>query len=684
MIGKLRKLKGRSFAEIMDRGRQRSFVIAERLGLSSQTKLLSDARFFSLIKSAMHDVTASGLLEYFRSGQAPSFNRSFDDPDATVSSLLQRFLQEEVAIIKRADRIREGYFDLLGYENLFFASKIPNWHFDPISKKTSPMIHWSQIDETRSEQTGDKKIIWELNRHQYFTTLGRAYWITKDEKYAATFVAHLEDWMANNPPKVGLNWLSSLEIAFRSISWLWALHFFRNSPKLTPEVYVRMLKFLYPNGRHIEAYLSTYSSPNTHQTGEALGLYFLGTFLPELKDAERWKNLGYEILMNALDFQVRPDGVYCEQTSQYHRYTTDFYLSLMILRKNEGLEIDRKHHDKLRQLLEFMMCIIQPNGETPLLGDDDGGRLHFLDERAFADFRSTLAIGAVLFDAASFKFAAKDASAELLWLMGPDGLKKYDEITPIQPKETAKAFNAGGFYTFRSSWDDSSNYLLIDCGEHGFLKGGHAHADALHFVLSVNGRPVFIDAGTYNYTADAEARELFRSTAAHNCLTVNGESSSIPDGPFSWRTAAKAKMLEWTHENSNRKFRGTHDGFERFGVSYERGIEYNSAGIVTVNDDILCSSSNSYEVNFILSPDIEAEIADDQRPLIRAKEGKNLLLTIDTKLVSCGDADSGSWHIEPFSVSPRYGSLIDSTKLVFKIKARGDLSIRNKITLVRK
>ncbi|MGB7210832.1 MAG: heparinase II/III family protein, partial [Pyrinomonadaceae bacterium] len=229
MIGKLRKLKGRSFAEIIDRGRQSASVIAERLGASSLTKLLSDARFFSLIKSAMLEVTSAELLENFRSGQAPRFYRSFDDPDATVSMLRKSFPQEEAAIIKRADRIREGYFDLLGYENLFFESKIPNWHFDPISKRQSPMVHWSQIDETSSEQAGDKKIVWELNRHQYFSTLGRAYWLTKDEKYTKTFIDHIEDWMTKNPPKSGLNWLSSLEIAFRSISWLWALHFFRNS-----------------------------------------------------------------------------------------------------------------------------------------------------------------------------------------------------------------------------------------------------------------------------------------------------------------------------------------------------------------------------------------------------------------------------------------------------------------------
>ena len=46
-----------------------------------------------------------------------------------------------------------------------------------------------------AEETGDKKIIWELNRHQHFFTLGVAYWLTDDERFAETFARHLESWM---------------------------------------------------------------------------------------------------------------------------------------------------------------------------------------------------------------------------------------------------------------------------------------------------------------------------------------------------------------------------------------------------------------------------------------------------------------------------------------------------------
>ena len=91
--------------------------------------------------------------------------------------------------------------------------------------------------------------------------------------------------MDANPPKLGINWASSLEVSLRAISWLWALHFFRESPRLTAAIFARALKFLYLHARHLETYLSTYFSPNTHLTGEALGLFYLGLMLPEFRRA---------------------------------------------------------------------------------------------------------------------------------------------------------------------------------------------------------------------------------------------------------------------------------------------------------------------------------------------------------------------------------------------------------------
>jgi hypothetical protein len=677
MLGKLKKLKGRSFDEFKERGLQGASVFAERFGVSTQLKLQTDVQLFQSFDLQAGKLSAENLLKHFRTRKTVKFYASFENPEASIDELRKRFPAEEIEIINRADRICEGFFDLLGYENLRFEDKIPNWHFDPILQKTSPKLHWSKIALENVVETGDKKIIWELNRQQYFTTLGRAFWLTKNEKYAEIFVAHLESWFTENPQKSGINWLSSLELAFRSISWIWAFYFFKDSPQFTSQVFLQMLKYLYLHARHLETYLSTYSSPNTHLTGEALGLYFLGTFLSELKEAKRWKNLGYKILLNALDFQIRADGVYCEQSSHYHRYTTDFYANLLILRQLEGAPIEWKHYEKLNQLLEFLLFITEPNGETALFGDDDGGRFYFLDEKPITDFRPTLALGAAILGRGDLKFAAKDASAELLWLLGVEGLRKFDELEEFEPKEASKAFKTSGFFAMRDSWNADANFLLIDCGKHGFLNCGHAHADALSFVLSSDGKPIFVDSGTYNYISDSEARQIFRLTSAHNCLTVNGESSSIPGGAFSWKSIANARLLEWREDKNFVCFRGMHDGFARFGVSYERRILLTKHGSVSLTDLIKSVEVNSYELNFILSPNLEAEIENNSVTIFYKKNREQALLTIYTELIAEKSGEEGVWKNENCWISPRYGAKVKSKKLVFTARIKGNFQICN-------
>ena len=512
----LQKLKNASLHELRVRASQRVAAFSERRGWSSLVKLPSTVP------------NADFSTERFFAG--------FRDVRESASELKSRWPETAERIIEQADRICEGKFDLLGFKNLSFGDPI-DWHFEPITGKRIPQLHWSKLDYLDAGVAGDKKIVWELNRHQYFMKLGQAYCLTGDARYARTFVAHLEAWMDANPPKLGINWASSLEVAFRSISWLWGLYFFRDV--LPAETKKRAQKFLYLNARHLESYLSTYFSPNTHLTGEALGLFYLGTLLPEFDEAKRWQELGSDILIEQIPVHVQRDGVYFEQSSYYHRYTTDFYLHFLILSRNPVVE------KALISLLDHLMYITRPDGTTPFFGDDDGGRLAMLDARAPNDFRAPLATGAALFSRGDYKFVAGDAAEELLWLLGVEGLRKYDSLAAHEPEKQSQAFPEGGYFVMRDGWTPNSNYLLFDCGPHGSLNCGHAHADALSFDLAANGRTVLIDPGTYTYTGSKEMRDWFRSSQAHNTATLDGESSSIPDGPFTWKTIAECRLLDW-------------------------------------------------------------------------------------------------------------------------------------------
>lgn len=674
MISKLKKLTGRSLAELADRGRQKAAVLAERAGRSSDLRLPDDGAFLRLFDKCNR--SPEDLHAWFLSREILLYP-VFKDREAALSALRSTFPEEGGRIVGQADRLVSGEFDLLGYRRLDLGRPMPDWHLDPVSGKRSPQRHWSRISETDPGETGDKKVVWELNRHQYFSVLGRAYWITGDEKYAETFAGHLGDWMEKNPPKIGVNWMSSLEIAYRSISWIRAFHFFRESPAFGSELFLNFLKLLYLNARHLRAHLSTYSSPNTHLTGEALGLYIIGTFMREVEEASEWKRNGFDILMAALEFQIREDGGYVEQSTQYHRYTADIFLSLSAHRRAERLPMAEIHQRKLRQMLQFLAQLTQPNGETPLIGDDDGGRLHFLDSRPFADIRSTLALGAAVLNDGELKFMAGEASPEILWQLGPAGLEEFQDLEPITPCEKIKAFRQSGWYVVRDGWDSQASFAIMDCGPHGFKNGGHAHADALGFVMSVKGNPVFVDSGTYVYTSDPGLRDYFRSTQAHNCLVVNGSSSSVPDGPFSWKTAAVSKVLEWCSHEGRTILRASHDGYRRFGIGYEREFEFSKGFRVRLCDKIEDASGCDLDIGFILAPDIEAEIVEPSRVVLRLDGGKRELLTIVTKVTEEKRGGSGSWRIEPARISPRYGELVETTKLVFSLIGNGDVEIEN-------
>src|SRR5207245_3324248 len=139
------------------------------------------------------------------------------------------------------------------------------------------------------------------------------------------------------PVRHGINWASSLEVALRLIAWCWSLALFEASPALRPELFARMQASIEDHARHVERYLSHYFSPNTHLTGEALGLFYAGTVFPDLRPARRWRARGTRILAEATARQVLPDGVYYEQSTCYQRYSVEILLHYLILGGRTGL-----------------------------------------------------------------------------------------------------------------------------------------------------------------------------------------------------------------------------------------------------------------------------------------------------------------------------------------------------------
>jgi hypothetical protein len=667
LFRKLEKLRSCDASEIKVRASQQLASLSERVGVSSLARLPSDRSFIlELTVDGSPDDLSETLLANFRSEIPAAFFAGLSDPGRIQECLKEAFAsQYRKSVIPRAERILNKRFDLLGHENLFFGDPI-DWHLEPNSKKRAPLSHWSRVDYLNPHVAGDKKITWELNRHQHFLTLGRAYLFTGDERYARCFAEQLESWMETNPPKQGINWASSLEVSFRCIAWIWALAFFRNSESLRPQLYLRALKFIFVSARHLETYLSTYFSPNTHLTGEALGLFYIGTAFPRFKRANSWRRIGLEILLERLDKQVRADGVYFEQSTYYHRYTVDFYTHLSVLAERTGANVDGHVFEKLSSMFEFLAFVMRPDGTTPLFGDDDGGRLVPLDERDANDFRNTLSNGAALLNRGDLKHLAGDVSEETMWLLGPEAVEKFKKIHSHAPTGTSRGFKESGFYALRDSWAQDATFMLLDCGPHGVLNCGHAHSDALSFDLTVCGRPMIVDPGTATYTGSAEKRNRFRSGAAHNAITVDGRGSSfVGDGAFTWADTAKCQMKKWVATDRFDLFEGECRGFGKghFEATHHRSVLFIKDALWAIRDRVSAREAEQIEARFHFAERVGLEIEGlpgGAAITARTDEG------IGLQMISTG----GKWSVEADSVSPRYGKEVQAKTALLTVDSK--------------
>ena len=159
--------------------------------------------------------------------------------------------------IAEAEKVLENRIILFGQEVLF--ENDIDWNVDFINGK-----RWDPKTDYRFSKESDPKFVWELNRHQFLPTLGKAFFLMGDERYARKAISLIGSWIDENPLFQGINWISGIELALRQISWIWTLHFIHGSESLTPEIKKKIAESMYFQTTHIERNLSLYSSANNH------------------------------------------------------------------------------------------------------------------------------------------------------------------------------------------------------------------------------------------------------------------------------------------------------------------------------------------------------------------------------------------------------------------------------------
>jgi hypothetical protein len=463
---------------------------------------------------------------------------------------------------------------------------------------------------------------------------------------------------------LGINWGSTLEVAFRSLSWIWVDQLLSGAAEYA-DFRAEMAPALAFHGRYIERYLSTYFSPNTHLLGEAVALFFLGTLYPQMPRAAHWKESGWQIVLHEAARQVRPDGVYFEQSLHYHVYALDFFLYARLLASRNGMEIPRTYDAVLGRMLDVVATLAQA-GPAESFGDDDGGRLWNPRRNQTEQMTDPLALGGAMY---SRDFPAARLTEEAIWLFGNQAVEKLSSThaiahssTQASPAAHSLAFPDGGLYVLADS-QPYAQAMVVDAGPQGVGRSGHGHADALSLWLTMDGRRWLVDSGSGVYISkDPADRDTFRGTGAHNTMRVDGADQAIADEPFSWTHIPSTQAENWIVGKSFSYFVGSHNGYARLAdpVLHRRHVLKIAGDLWLVRDVALGQTEHELEIRWHFAPDLEVRrVASGQVEVSRSRS-TSVAVSNEPEL-SLIVPEETVWHtameVSRTLLSPAYGAL---------------------------
>ncbi|MBI4022807.1 alginate lyase family protein [Candidatus Berkelbacteria bacterium] len=596
----------------------------------------------------------------------------FDVTDRTrlVQALRRQFPTHDREVIAAADRYLTHTFDLLGSGPVDHGRQL-RWREDVKTGYIWDRTYWPEIiywEETKAVPY-DVKVPWELSRCQWFPTLGQAYWLTGDERYAREMIELIEDWIADNPPELGPNWCVSMEVAIRATNWLVGYAFIKDSSAVTQDFLDRFGTSLLAHARHIMANLEVSEAPGNHYVSNGAGLVFLGLLLPEFVESRQWLKTGLEILTTQLDRQILPDGVDYEMSTSYHRLMLELFAYPLLLLERHGHAVTANQRQVIRRMLGFVMSYTQPDGSIVQVGDNDNGRFLIFDDRTWQslnDHRYLLALGALKFGDGSLKTGASQSQPEAFWLLGGLPATVWDEITAL-PLPATQHFPNGGF----ASWRQGNRSLLLRCGGVGRAGwGGHSHND-LGSLAYFSEQAWIVDPGTGTYTAEPEVRNRFRSVRSHSTIEIDGrEPRSLKDhGLFTLRSDGMPVLGAWQPKRQQWQIDARFN--ETGPVTCRRTIAIGPHGLKIVDRvDASDDREHTATVRFVLDPAVRVEQTATDVVLRRSDCQRSLRLSSTGTAASMGPMTKArGWYSEG------YGRWQMTITLIVSLKFLGTASI---------
>jgi len=567
-----------------------------------------------------------------------------DQPEAVRVSELELWQaldldRPELSAVKSAVAAKDGAAAAGAWAEYFAARTKPTCHFDrhkwpAYIRQEVPAVADAILREAERVATGDLshaavrlpiegdipggKIDWLHNPRKdtsyvslvgsqwFMNPLGRAYLLTRDERFAETFAWIFDSWFENQHAicefQGGLGFNPIYRAYYPGIqSRILVDNYYSlaNSPALTPAIHVKVMRQLLASARFLERQERGYRKGN-QQVAAVLGLGIIGLVFPEFKDADGWIQRAEAIMAEHLHRDFFADGGHRELCTQYHKtcLRDTSYVALTSEHNGRPSPLLRGENGSLlERSFDWLARLVMPTGETPPLHS--------------AVFSTDHAVYSLV-SAIHFKRSDHAYLASRFWERGeapnqkaPLAFAVYQLCSPLKtsalsianpPEYLSTHLDESGFAVMRTGWEPGDRYLVF---QYGWANTGHAYPVALSFLLEMNGELIATHAGSprsYRHPA----YRYCHSTMSHQTISIDGRSYPRIKG------AAPGGRLECCADLPSLWYVGAyHEGYkESLGAVHHRQIVAVKEGPLLVVDHVEGAQGHTAQWNFHTPLDI--------------------------------------------------------------------------------
>jgi len=409
--------------------------------------------------------------------------------------------------------------------------------------------------------------LWRYNLHyfDYVRDLGLFYLSKGSNEAYEKFKNLVQDWIERNKIGQSEGW-EAYPVSLRIVNWIFAFHLFAEKINTDSEFHKRLLKSLFKHALFLERNIEYHICGN-HLIKNGKALIFAGLFFKG-KEADRWYKKGTSLLWKELQEQILDDGGHFERSPMYHLIVLLDYLEIYLLLQDNNRDAPSYVEDKIKSMLDFLIKILQPDGNIPFLNDS-------------------------AFEIATHPKTLLEIGNSLL-----------GQISVADSRQAFYALDSSGYYVMRDK--SRGKYLIVDCGKicPDYLPP-HSHADTLSYELSIGDDRIIVDSGVYEYNS-GRWRDFFRSTRAHNTVVVDGLNQSDVWGSFRAGRRAFPTDVKWIVNDDVIFFEGGHDGYlKQVGVLHKRKIFFVDNNFWLIFDELSGEGTHLVEEYLHFHPDIE-------------------------------------------------------------------------------